>query len=1135
MVCNIDEIVCYTDYCCLEKCLFQVIYDVCFEPDGAKLLVAAGSKILVYNTDSGQLIDALKGHKDLVYCLSYASDGQRFASGGADKMVIIWTPQLEGILKYSHTDSLQCLSYNPITHQLLSCATGDFGIWSWEQKSVTKHRVTARITSCCWKQDGSCFALGMANGVVSVRNRVGDETLKIERPSEVWGVAFCPPADDEFDLAVADWSQTLSFYTLNGRLVTKERPLGFDTLFMKYFGNNYLVLGGSNNALTILSREGVHLGGPLCDQKGWLWCCDIIPNKDTHNIAIGCNDGTISLVQLGLATVHSLYRERYAFRENMTHVVIQHMVTGEKVRIKCRDVVRKLAIYKDNLAVQLAERIMIYEQAEAMHYKVKKKLNMKVECSLLVICSENLVLCQERMLQSLRLDGNVDRQWTMSAPIRYIKNIGGAPGREGLLIGCKDGSVSLVYLNNSVALEMLKSQSSGVRCLDCSAYRNKIAVVDDAGVLKVYNRRETDRKVLFEVKDSAASVACSTQLEDLCAFSGNQNLCVRLCNENSASNLTFEGFVVGLSGNNAFCLQYNTMITFRLALGVAINSALARGAENAYEICCLGASKYDWTKLLNSACASYDLSVIRKVAQRMKSYSTCLIAKAAENETDSQMQKFIILTRLLKQYTEAAKLEGSSQLQDSINTLASDLNILDRSRIAKNKGAILRRAQWAQKMNDNKTAIELFLAADDVLSAIRILAQTGQQDLIWDNLKKLDPQKDREQLLLCAQYLKSVGQAELCVRIFEQMNDEALLLQVYCDTAVWDKAIEIASRRGTSVEKDVYFQQASWLAENDQFIEAQLAFQKSGRRKDALRVLEQLLENAIDEERFNDVSWYYLQMAQHHASNEQGDDVKYTSLLKLATIYYAYNYIYRYIVDPFTVHSAHTLFCIARYLLNEEAAVSQAAAISRSSILIALAKQCSIMGAFKVARSVYNKLQHLLFPRNQQLRESVAIHSIISRSKPFVDAEDTELPCYACTSMNPALTKNNRCTSCGHAFVYSLISFEVLPVIPLVNELLSEEEFSEALGAGKLYRDAEYRVVRSGGQPLNPRAVLTVSKRPPFLPQYFLNVMPDIPVSYCRGCYQLFSSDDFEISTLQYGHCPFCRTSADELHNNSMT
>ncbi len=37
--------------------------------------------------------------QDTVYCVAYARDGKRFASGGADKCVIIWTAKLEGILK----------------------------------------------------------------------------------------------------------------------------------------------------------------------------------------------------------------------------------------------------------------------------------------------------------------------------------------------------------------------------------------------------------------------------------------------------------------------------------------------------------------------------------------------------------------------------------------------------------------------------------------------------------------------------------------------------------------------------------------------------------------------------------------------------------------------------------------------------------------------------------------------------------------------------------------------------------------------------------------------------------------------------------------------------------------------------
>ena len=52
----------------------------------------------IKNTDSDCL-----GHKDTVYCVAFAKDGKRFASGGADKNVIIWTSSMEAILKYSYS------------------------------------------------------------------------------------------------------------------------------------------------------------------------------------------------------------------------------------------------------------------------------------------------------------------------------------------------------------------------------------------------------------------------------------------------------------------------------------------------------------------------------------------------------------------------------------------------------------------------------------------------------------------------------------------------------------------------------------------------------------------------------------------------------------------------------------------------------------------------------------------------------------------------------------------------------------------------------------------------------------------------------------------------------------------------
>ena len=45
----------------------------------------------------------------------------------------------------------------------------------------------------------------------------------------------------------------------------------------------------------------------------------------------------------------------------MTDIIIQHLINEQKVRIKCRDYVKKIAIYKDRLAVQLPNQVVIYE------------------------------------------------------------------------------------------------------------------------------------------------------------------------------------------------------------------------------------------------------------------------------------------------------------------------------------------------------------------------------------------------------------------------------------------------------------------------------------------------------------------------------------------------------------------------------------------------------------------------------------------------------------------------------------------------------------------------------------------------------------------------------------------------------
>ena len=67
------------------------------------------------------------------------------------------------------------------------------------------------------------------------------------------------------------------------------------------------------------------------------------------------------MLSLNFALVQSLHEDRYAYRQNMTDVVVQHLPSNRQVRIKCRDFIKRISIYKDRLAVQLPDRINIWE------------------------------------------------------------------------------------------------------------------------------------------------------------------------------------------------------------------------------------------------------------------------------------------------------------------------------------------------------------------------------------------------------------------------------------------------------------------------------------------------------------------------------------------------------------------------------------------------------------------------------------------------------------------------------------------------------------------------------------------------------------------------------------------------------
>ncbi|XP_056380930.1 intraflagellar transport protein 122 homolog isoform X1 [Hyla sarda] len=1170
----------------------QCIYDLAFKPDGTQLIVAAGNKVLVYDTSDGTLLQPLKGHKDMVYCVAYAKDGKRFASGSADKSVIIWTSKLEGILKYTHNDSIQCVSYNPVTHQLASCSSSDFGLWSPEQKSVSKHKVSSKITCCSWTNDGQYLALGMFNGVVSIRNKNGEEKVKIERPggslSPIWSICWNPSKDEHNDiLAVADWGQKLSFYQLSGKQVGKDRSLGCDPCCVSYFSKGeYIVLSGSDRQVSLFTKDGVRLG-TIGEQNSWVWTCKVKP--DSNYVVIGCQDGTLAFYQLIFSTVHGLYKDRYAFRDCMTDVIVQHLITEQKVRIKCRELVKKIAIYKNRLAIQMPEKILIYElyseDAADMHYRVKEKIIKKFECNLLVVCSQHVILCQEKKLQCLSFKGVKEREWMMESLIRYIKVIGGPSGREGLLVGLKNGQILKIFVDNLFAITLLK-QSTSVRCLDMSASRNKLAVVDENNTCLVYDI--TTKELLFQ-EPNANSVAWNTQCEDMLCFSGGGYLNIKASNF-PVHQQKLQGFVVGYNGSKIFCLHVYSMSSVDVPQSTPMYQYLERKMfREAYQIACLGVTDLDWRELAIEALEGLDFETAKKAFIRIRDLRYLELINNIEDRKkrgDSNDDLFLADVYAYQgKFHEAAKLYKKGGQDSRALNMYTDLRMFDYAKDflgsgdpKETKTLITKQADWARNIREPKAAAEMYLSAGEHMKAIELSGDHGWIELLIDIARKLD-KAEREPLSRCAYYFKKLQHHGYAAETYMKIGDLKALVQLHVETQHWEEAFALVEKY-PEYKDEVYVPYAQWLAENDRFEEAQKAFHKAGRQDEAVRVLEQLTHNAVVESRFNDASYYFWMLSMQCLDIAQDNEEKQDAMLHkfhhfqhLAELYHAYHSIQRYTDEPFSSHLPETLFNISRFLLHSLTKESTLG-ISKVNTLYTLAKQSNALGAYKLARHVYERLQGLRIP--SKFQESIELGILTIRSKPFHDSEELVPMCYRCSTNNPFLNNlGNVCINCRQQFVFSASSYEVLPLVEFyLEEGISDEEATSLIdleaprnNANKdrwkemsvantqtLQLDEDEVIMdddpftaklsfEQGGSEFVPvivnRSVLRSMTRrdvmvkrwpKPLKWQYYRSLLPDVSITMCQSCFQMFHAEDYELLVLQHNCCPYCRKPIEEAN-----
>lgn len=190
----------------------------------------------------------------------------------------------------------------------------------------------------------------------------------------------------------------------------------------------------------------------------------------------------------------------------------------------------------------------------------------------------------------------------------------------------------------------------------------------------------------------------------------------------------------------------------------------------------------------------------------------------------------------------------------------------------------------------------------------------------------------------------------------------------------------------------------------------------------------------------------------------------------LADLYAAYHHAHAHATQPFTAQAPHTLLQAASFVLHRLGDVSLSPAppgISRAHALYVLATQAEKLGAQATARRAYDALASLHLPH--AWRGAVGLRRLELRAIANATDPPELLPlCYRCGRRNSLLpspdgeaiaaaaaSSGDGCHGCGHPFVRSMLTFEVLPLVEFAPDPAEAPTTEQALSVLRAGDDAD--------------------------------------------------------------------------------
>jgi WD40 repeat protein len=115
-------------------------YGLCFSPDGKRLAAGKGSRIELWDANTGKKAHDFPNHKGHVMDLAYSPDGRQLATAGWDSTIRLWDTRTGRFIRSfgSHRRSIQSLAFLPDGRRLAANGESSVVIWNIAEGSVIR-------------------------------------------------------------------------------------------------------------------------------------------------------------------------------------------------------------------------------------------------------------------------------------------------------------------------------------------------------------------------------------------------------------------------------------------------------------------------------------------------------------------------------------------------------------------------------------------------------------------------------------------------------------------------------------------------------------------------------------------------------------------------------------------------------------------------------------------------------------------------------------------------------------------------------------------------------------------------------------------------------------------------------------